>query len=827
MTTPNQTLLATALRYAELGYRVFPCIPGTKKPITQHGFHDATTDPAQIERWWMQHPNANIGIPTEGLLVVDIDGVGNPWPGDPDRAADLAGAGAVAMTPRGGRHYLFRQPAGKHWRCSESQLAPRVDIRADGGYFVVAPSVTEDGSYRWAPELGLDVPPERLPEPPAWLVQELDALANGTSPTCATTDPASDGSNEIPQGVRNKTLARLAGAMRRRGMTRAEIAAALHQANKDRCKPPLPPSEVEGIATSVARYEPDQIATAMAEGHWDQLMQSRTPPDYRPFPANVLPEPIQGFVTAGARAIGCDPSYLALPLLTAIAAGIGNVRRLGLKPGWHVPPILWTAVVGESGTSKTPAFQLVMRPVRERQRKALERHAEKMKQYKADLACWERNMTAWKRKGSGLPPAEPEEPRAERFIVSDTTVEAIGPILLDNPRGLLLARDELAGWIGSFDRYAGKGKAGADSANWLSMFNAESVFIDRKTGTPRTIHVPQAAVCVSGGIQPAILQRALGLEHRQSGLAARLLLAYPPRKPKRWTEAGIDPSAEAELARLFDRLYELQPTTDDDGELRPMLVQLAPEAKKVWIDFYDEHAAELADLTGDMASAWAKLEEYAARLALVIHYIRWAADDVADESQLDEASMKAGIMLANWFKHEARRVYAMLNESDAERDQRRLIDWIDRKGGTVTAREVQQGRRSHRQPGAAEAALEELVKAGHGNWEQSPPGQRGQPTRRFRLSTLSTVYGNSEFLGGNGNTVDSRRVDATGSADAVDSVDAEEVKSPMPTSTVSTVYGNSVSLGENSNTVDVDSVDDSPQHYPGGRLFPDQQQLPD
>jgi hypothetical protein len=75
-------LLAAALRYAEMGYRVLPCIPGTKHPITQHGFHDAVTDAAQIERWWARHPRANVGIAAEGMLVVDIDGADNPWPGD-------------------------------------------------------------------------------------------------------------------------------------------------------------------------------------------------------------------------------------------------------------------------------------------------------------------------------------------------------------------------------------------------------------------------------------------------------------------------------------------------------------------------------------------------------------------------------------------------------------------------------------------------------------------------------------------------------------------------------------------------------------------------
>lgn len=485
---------------------------------------------------------------------------------------------------------------------------------------------------------------------------------------------------------------------------------------------------------------------------------------YRPFPVNVLPEPIRGFVDAGARAIGCDPSYLALPLLTAIAAAIGNTRRLELKRGWSAPPILWGAIVGESGTAKTPAFRLVMRPVRERQRRALERYAEAVKRYEADLARWEKDMMAWKRdkNAAGDPPEKPDPPQAERVIVSDTTIEALAPILLANPRGLLLARDELAGWIGSFDRYAGKGKAGADSANWLSMFNAESIIVDRKTGVPRTIHVPQAAVCIAGGIQPAILQRALGPEHRESGLAARLLLTCPPRKAKRWTEADIDPSAEAELVRLFDKLYELQPAIGDDGEPRPVLVRLSGDAKTAWKTYYNAHAVEQADLTGDMAAAWSKLEEYPVRLALVVHFTRWAAGDpnLTKPDIVDAASMNTGITLAKWFKHEARRVYSILDESDAERDQRRLVDWIGRKGGTMTQREVQQGCRWLKEPGAAEAALEELVKAGRGTWEQSPAGQRGQPTRRFKLSTVSTVYGNTSFPEENSNTVDVDSVDA-------------------------------------------------------------------
>ena len=279
---------------------------------------------------------------------------------------------------------------------------------------------------------------------------------------------------------------------------------------------------------------------------------------FQPFPSDALPEPIRGFVEAGAKAIGCDPSYLALPLLTSLGAAIGNTRQLQLKRGWSVPAIIWTAIVGESGTAKTPAFKLVMRPIRNLQDKNFEEYANARKQYETDLTHYEKESSMWKRdrKLTDDPPEKPAEPQAVRFIVSDTTVEALAPLLMANPRGVLLARDEMAGWIGSFDRYAG-GTGGADAAHWLSMHNGETITVDRKTGNPRTINVPRASVSVTGGIQPAILHRALGVEHRESGLAARLLLTWPPHKPKQWTEADIDPGKEAELEQLFTRLYDL------------------------------------------------------------------------------------------------------------------------------------------------------------------------------------------------------------------------------------------------------------------------------
>lgn len=262
-----------ALAFAELGYQVFPCAADRNPaPLTPQGFKNATTDADQIQRWWRRYPGACIGIATEGLLVVDIDAPPNPWLSDqPELAADLLSA-PTSITPGGGRHHFFRRPAGKDWKCTVGRLAAHVDTRTDGGYVVVPPSVRPDGEYRWIEGCELDSGIEGLPEPPGWLVAKLDALTWQPAATGAMLTQA--GCNVIPSGQRNATLARLGGAMRRVGMGQAEILAALQQTNAQRCVPPIPDREVERIAASVSRYEPDQISVAVAEDHHGQAASS-------------------------------------------------------------------------------------------------------------------------------------------------------------------------------------------------------------------------------------------------------------------------------------------------------------------------------------------------------------------------------------------------------------------------------------------------------------------------------------------------------------------------------------------------------------------------
>ncbi|TYL51698.1 DNA replication protein [Nocardioides sp. BGMRC 2183] len=154
-------LVSVALRYANLGIPVFPCVPGGKRPLTRNGFHDATTSPRAVAEWWRRTPEANIGLPTgwtSGLDVVDVDvhGSGSGYAAfeRAHRTGFAAGWSWVVRTPSGGLHaYYLRGPepdrAGIVRQRSWQAPSVHVDFRGDGGYVIAPPSrLSIDGEQR-------------------------------------------------------------------------------------------------------------------------------------------------------------------------------------------------------------------------------------------------------------------------------------------------------------------------------------------------------------------------------------------------------------------------------------------------------------------------------------------------------------------------------------------------------------------------------------------------------------------------------------------------------------------------------------------------------
>lgn len=467
------------------------------------------------------------------------------------------------------------------------------------------------------------------------------------------------------------------------------------------------------------------------------------PDQPEPFPLDVLPEVVRRYVVEASDALGCDPAFVAAPVLVVLAASIGDSCVIRLKSTWSEPSILWMAIIAPSASQKTPAINLALAPLFPINRRGFQDHEKMMGEYERDMLVYDSDLADWKRTGrknDEPPPTKPQKPECKRYIVSDITLEALVDRLSSNPHGLLVFVDELAGWIGSFDAY--RSGSAKDESAWLAIHSGSPLTVDRKTGKPTT-YIERPVVSIIGGIQPGVFASLFGgrdgKQKAESGMTQRLLLCQPPLKAKTWKpDAIIDPETEKALFEVVERLVELSPTISPEGERVPYKIDLDRDAKVVWERFYNEHAEETHESTGAIRAHWGKLEAYAARLALVLHLVELVVDDDGP-TKINARSMTAGIQLTRWFGGEARRIYQDILMVDGKVDtaERDLVEWIERRGGSTTVRELTRGPSTYKGKGGADkaaSALDDLVKKGVGVWVvDSHGGGKGRPGQVFAL----------------------------------------------------------------------------------------------
>jgi hypothetical protein len=437
-------------------------------------------------------------------------------------------------------------------------------------------------------------------------------------------------------------------------------------------------------------------------------------PRWQQFPVDLLPEPMGSYVADCARARQCDAAAVALPLLSGFAGVIGTARQVRIAPDWTAPAVLWTAVNAASGAVKTPAHMAGILPV-------LSVTSEELHQWRG----------AHEQNGS-----DDERPPEPRLVVADTTIEALATVLSHNPRGLFLARDELSGWLRSFDRYTGH--RGADQAQWLELYRANPLSVDRKKDGH--IYVARAAVSITGTIQPDVLREAVDPEQVAAGLLARFLLASPPEPQRSWM--ALRDAQAPDLEAVTRRVRQLHELNMSPVDAEPVTLPLSNAAQAAFGSFFEAHNAERRDTdAGPWRAALSKLEETPARLALMLELARSPNPAHVTENAAD--SMLRAIELTGWFKHEADRLYDRLAEAPSARVARELTDWISERG-SVTAREVAQGARRFRGAGGmgrATEALEEMVADGRLE-RRERRGRRGPPTTEYlpRLQSTDTRF---------------------------------------------------------------------------------------
>ena len=324
--------------------------------------------------------------------------------------------------------------------------------------------------------------------------------------------------------------------------------------------------------------------------------------------------------------------------------------------------------------------------------------------------------------------------------MDDLTLEVLADILRNNPRGVLVRKDEMSHFFASMDQYHfGKG---ADVSRWCTLHSGYPLAIDRRTDK-RHYFIPFPRVCITGGIDPSILRQSLTQDFFDHGLPARFCFAFPPGRRRKWSDETVPDELKASVLELFEELWLLQPQMDENGQTCPRLVHPTPEAKGIFIAFVNECSDRHWSVPLNACASLAKTPVLAARLAL----IGQLASDPNAETITAEV-MQAACDLARWFVNETVRFFDTFAESVEDRAQQRFIEFITAHGGSATVRNVMQYFRPLRNKrDEAERQLDALVNAGRGVW-QDIKGKRGPATREFRLllqnPKTSTGFPNSD-----------------------------------------------------------------------------------
>ena len=216
----------------------------------------------------------------------------------------------------------------------------------------------------------------------------------------------------------------------------------------------------------------------------------------------------------------------------------------------------------------------------------------------------------------------------------------------------MLARDELSGWLGSFDKYGG---GGADRAFAIEMYGGRSYVIDRvKNGEP--LKIDHLSVSVLGGIQPDKL--SMVTTGPDDGLTSRFLWSWPDQVVD--FHLARFASDHGAAKRAFERLLNLRTSVNDAGKPQPMPVKLSPAAENCLEEFAREMNVLARDAHGPFAGAIGKARGHALRLAAVMEYLWWSATPDCPEPAVisEKAVLAAAALIQVYFLRMAEKVFA-------------------------------------------------------------------------------------------------------------------------------------------------------------------------
>jgi hypothetical protein len=441
----------------------------------------------------------------------------------------------------------------------------------------------------------------------------------------------------------------------------------------------------------------------------------------------IFPETVAEFIEFCAKDMAVDPVSVAMPALATMAASVGRSRKLQLSATWFESAALWTVLLGYSGEKKSAGLSQATKPLSDENARL--------------MLAYEANKKAWDELVAGLKPGDPRpsEPQRDRLLSTDPTFEAVVDLMADSPRFGLIAKDELDTWFSSFTRYSNASSEG----NWLSLYNASTLTVDRKTKGPdgkKSRLVQDALVSLTGAIQPYILAQALNSGRWASGLGPRLIIAAPPEK-----EEPITLSYEIDRTFLDGYAFAVQKVLRDLDGTSGGILRFESDAHAIFNEDYNDRQKrrfQIKDKGSLRRGQLAKLLSVAPRWALVhFIYCQVMAGNPTHGVEIGIESLAAGIALADWCERESARIQGILSGAENEAGNAHYVAKFRQPEFLqgMTAREFFRLNRSgaHKLTDTehAKETLAGMVKAGAlVEFQHGTTAQGGRPTTMWKLA---------------------------------------------------------------------------------------------
>jgi len=365
-------------------------------------------------------------------------------------------------------------------------------------------------------------------------------------------------------------------------------------------------------------------------------------------PINAFPEYIQQIIYHYSEAKGYPVEYFIQAFLGAASTALG--RSITLNTGNYTTiASLWCIILGKRGFVKSEPLADAFKPIKKRQFEIYTKYDNEKQELEEYKASNPKSKTR-------------ELPDPQKIVISDTTPEKLVMILANNPKGIGMVYDEIAGFVGRFNRY----NSGADEQMYLSLFNGDTILRDRMNGG--NAYAKNSYLTIIGTTQPSVLKEMF-FNKSSSGFFDRWLITQPDSMVKQYpNQFGINPIEEDKYELIINRLLNLSYDENNYNQMAYSIdsYRIINDYQCKMIDI--ENSTESEDLRGILA----KMEIYLHKFCLILQSLEYAVSgDILDTSKVSVDSAMGAIILTKYFTDQAQKV-RVLNPVEMLKDK-----WID------------------------------------------------------------------------------------------------------------------------------------------------------